>query len=268
MFTVWQKPKVAVLLPILLMSLTSHARAEDETSTFVMGSLGDSITMAFNAGGPLDRPSNSWAVGWSKNVSSHYERLLSIYDDVSAFNAARSGAVASELDAQITKLLAKANPDYVTILMGANDVCSWTADHAKDLEQYEKDMTDGVERLISANPDVKILLSPVPDMLKLWQVGRVNSCQGKWNFYKICTPLLGANRTEEERMAFVERLNDLNASLERIAEQHSLNVKYAAAVATANFEWKHISALDCFHPGVTGQNFLANEAWKDGWFAE
>lgn len=267
MFTLWRKPLTGIILPTFMAFSASTAKAEDKAS-YVMGALGDSITMAFNAGGPLDHPANSWSVGWSKNVDSHYERLLNIYDDVAAYNAARSGAKADELDTQISKLLKKATPDYVTILMGANDICSWPADHSKYLDQYNQNMTAGVERLIKANADIKIVLAPVPNMLQLWKVGRVNNCQGKWNLYNFCSPLLGEKRTDAERAAFVDRLNDLNGTIEQIANEHAENVRFAQSIATAPFEWKHISNLDCFHPSMAGQSFLADESWKDGWFAE
>src|SRR5581483_6453241 len=90
-----------------------------------MASTGDSITRGFNACGWFsDCTNESWSTGGDSAVNSQYLRILATNPNISGknFNNAKTGAKMIDLDGQITNVVPE-NPDYVTILMGANDVC-------------------------------------------------------------------------------------------------------------------------------------------------
>jgi lysophospholipase L1-like esterase len=239
----------------------------------VVGAIGDSITRAFNAGAPLDQPEKSWATGDNDAAESysHAGRLRGLGYDVRAHNAARSGANAVELAGQVDELFDAESgraPDYVTLMIGANDVCDWGEDHGDALAAFYGDVDEAVGKLVDANPAVKILMAPIPNMLQLWSVGRANGCQARWDLYRMCTPLLGRGKSAAERARFGERLADANAALADVASQYPDHVLMADEVSSAVFEWRHISGIDCFHPSEAGQELLGDVTWDAGWFAE
>lgn len=100
--------------------------------TFTIGALGDSISVAFNAEREGNNEAHSWSTGNLdlSHGASHFRRLQRFFPamDVRAANYAVSGARAADLRGQVDQLLAH-TPDYVTLLMGANDLarCGWRA---------------------------------------------------------------------------------------------------------------------------------------------
>ena len=249
----------------------SVAAAEESlmsSSTLVMGALGDSITMGFNSGAPLNQPQSSWSTGTrsSDGVASHRERLESLGYTVYARNVARSGAKAVEMPGQLAELLRWGTPDYVTFLIGANDVCDWGANHARDLGAFRRNVASTLTTLVARNPDVRIVLVPIPDMLNLYEVGLGTRCEKRWNRLPMCTNLLGRRVTPGERIAFIDRLADANAVLEDLAAEFSANVRFIASAQTVDFERRHVSRLDCFHPSLAGQALISETTWAEGWF--
>jgi hypothetical protein len=93
-----------------------------------MAALGDSITRAFDVccfyG---DHPGNSWSTGGSRldRIQSHYERLRARSPAIGGhqFNDAVTGAKMSAGPGQAAMAVAQ-GAQYVTILLGANDLCT------------------------------------------------------------------------------------------------------------------------------------------------
>ncbi len=251
-------------LTISVFAFAGMAIAED---AFVIGSIGDSITKAFNSKGILDRPWYSWSSGYANQSESHYNQLKKIYENVERYNFARTGAIAVELAGQVQRAIEK-KVDYVTILMGANDVCHWNQNHFEALETFKTDYINAIESLISANSNIKILVVPIPNMVRMWEVGIESNrnCSAKWKRYRICQNLLGKDVSDLERQQFAERLEDANAVITEIAYSYPEHVVFVEKVATTDFKLNHISSIDCFHPSLEGQNFLAEETWKEGWY--
>ena len=239
-----------------------------QNQVVVMGALGDSITMGFNSGAPLNQPQSSWSTGTrsSDGVTSHRERLEAMGYAVFARNVARSGAKAVEMPGQLATLLRWATPDYVTLLIGANDVCDWSEDHLRELGSFRKNVATTLATLIKHNPDVRVVLVPIPDMLNLWEVGLGSRCEKRWNRIPMCTNLLGRRVTPEQRSAFVSRLADANDTLASLAAEFSNNVRFIASAETVDFERQHVSRLDCFHPSLAGQKLISDTTWNEGWF--
>ncbi len=236
---------------------------------FIAGSIGDSITAAMDANHPLANREINWSTGTrsSKMVNSHALRLRELMPETSigTKNFAISGSKSADVVKQ-AKHLAKFSPDYATVLVGANDVCAWSTDHDAQLAEYESDIRTILKTLISSNDDVKILVSAIPNMPLLRDLGAANGCQSRWNTLHICPALLGANRTDEERKAFAERWQDANQVLARVSSEFPVNVKFASSIAEPVFKISHVSRLDCFHPNVSGQDFLSEMTWTDGWY--
>src|SRR5919197_1951054 len=92
-----------------------------------IASTGDSITRAFNSCSfPfIDCPRNSWSTGSNSVVASHYLRILAANPAIYGrnYNDAQTGAKMAGLNGQAGAAVAQ-QADYVTVLMGANDVCT------------------------------------------------------------------------------------------------------------------------------------------------
>lgn len=122
---------VLSLLSAFLLVLGLSASAEASTSSpppHSMAAIGDSMTQAADVccwyG---DHPANSWSTGsasWD-GISSHYERILSLTGAISghAYNDSVPGAKMVDANGQASKTVGQ-GAQYVTILMGANDVCT------------------------------------------------------------------------------------------------------------------------------------------------
>lgn len=235
-----------------------------------MGAVGDSITRGFNSGGLLANPENSWSVGKgsSEDLSSHRQRLLDLGYDVVIKDVSLSGARTQNLKKQIRKLKKLKRIDYVTFLMGANDVCTWPEQHQASLEAFEGRIRKSVDDLIEHSPDVKIVMLAVPDMVNLWALGVNNGCQKKWNMTGFCKRLLGESVTDLQRKYFGHRLSDANHTLQQIASDYPNHIRFVRSTGEIQFEMGHVSPIDCFHPSVAGQGMLADESWQNGWFAE
>ncbi len=256
------------LVSILCLAISPALFAEN-TKSFTMAALGDSISVAFNSNEWGLNDTESWAVGFDSGVNSHFERLLALKgDDVEAENFAKSGATSDDLARQTAEAI-EINPDYVTLLMGGNDLC-----HKASLTQggtvlstFKENVEKSVDALIAANPAVKILLVPVPDLYQLWKLGKDStSCRLVWRLSGVCGPLLGSSRTDAERQMFVQNLQTLNASLADIAKARPSNVKMDPALASTTFSMTDVSSLDCFHPSTEGQALISRMSWETGWF--
>jgi len=239
-------------------------------NNFVMGALGDSITSGVNSTGWGSQIEHSWATGNHSDgqVVSHFMRLKNTFQDrvIERHNVARGGAKASGLASQVRDL-AGLQPDYVSVLIGANDACGWSEDSSSQISGFKNSVATAMTGLIDLNPDVKILLLPIPNMYGLWEVGSGMSCQWLWDLTGICSPLLSSARTRAERQAFQARVDRANLKLQEVADEYSENIMFDLSLAQYQFSAEHISRLDCFHPSGQGQNLVAELSWETGWFA-
>jgi len=242
--------------------------SSSESEEFVMGSIGDSITQAMNSQNWGDNQQYNWSTGENKDglVYSHYKRMKEIIEgNISTYNSSVSGAKSDQLEDQAREILDK-DIDYLTILIGANDVCSWTGKYDKNIEEYKKNVENVVKIFIDNNPQIKILIAPIPNLYNLWEVGNSKSCQFMWDIAQICSPLLHSSRTEDERLAFSERTFKANNRLNEIANEYPNNVRYDPTLEDYEFEWEDVSPKDCFHPSIKGQNLISELTWGTGWY--
>lgn len=148
-------------------------------NTYTVGAIGDSITTAFNALRPINNKRLSWSSG-SENgkVFSHYFRLKEVYTDkvFREYNYAVPGKTSEDLLDQIQKLN-KHDPNYVAFTIGTNDVCGTEIQQAFNVERFKSNLRRGLDALIKKNPDIKIVISLIPNVLQLREFdGKVKSC--------------------------------------------------------------------------------------------
>lgn len=238
---------------------TKSARAND----YVVGAIGDSISVGFNAERIGSNHEYSWATGTDVRVKSHAVRLAEFLGrGILARNVAVAGSVVSDLSRQLDQLTPY-KPDYTTITIGANDICTWRDEFRDDAQEFESSLRETMARLVAINSEMKVQISPIPDMYKLWRLS-VNrpGCQMIWDLFGICTDLLGRDRTEQQRQQFMERWRTANDIINQIAEENPEHVIHNADLASADFTAAHISRVDCYHPSPAGQALFAEKTWE------
>lgn len=247
-------------------------KSEGEPVPAAMASLGDSITRGFNACGWFyDCTSRSWSTGAGNGVTSHFERLRATDPTMSsAYNHARSGARMAELPSQASAAVSS-GAGYVTILMGANDACTSSEDTMTPIADYRADIDDALSTLASGLPDAKVLIASIPDIYRLWEVGKSSSsARYAWSAYGICQSML-ENPTsthpddEARRQRVRQRVIDYNTQLAEACAAYGEDCRYDGdATFSYPFELDHLSGWDYFHPNTTGQNILAEVTWSAG----
>jgi lysophospholipase L1-like esterase len=238
-----------------------------------MASLGDSITRAFNACGfYVDCPSRSWSTGSSTALTSHYRRILAINPAISGnnFNDAVSGAKAGNMASQASAAVSQ-NAQYVTMLIGANDACTSTEAAMTPVATYRAQIDSALSTLKSGLPNAKVFIASVPDIKRLWEVGKGSlSARTAWSLLGICQSML-ANPTStaqadvDRRNRVRQRVVDYNTQLAQACAAYGPNCDFDDnAVFTYPFLLSHVSTWDYFHPNTTGQGILANVSYAAG----
>lgn len=263
---------IAATATAALLSVTAQpALAASPPSS--MASLGDSITRAFNACGfYIDCPPRSFATGDSTAVNSHYLRIRAAGGAITGqnHNVARSGARAADLprqaDAAVQRRVA-----YVTILIGANDACARTEAAMTPVATFRSQVDAALARLKAGVPDARVLVISIPDVKRLWEVGRGSAlARTAWSLLGICQAMLAnptsaaaADTTRRDRVR--QRVVDYNAQLARACAGYGPNCKFDGnAVFNYRFTLGHLSGWDYFHPNTSGQAVLARVSYAAG----
>jgi lysophospholipase L1-like esterase len=222
-------------------------------------SMGDSITRGFHTAGLLaDVPNNSWSTGGNTTVNSLYNRIRAENPTATSTNRAVTGARMVGLEGQARTALGD-DPDVVTILLGANDACTSTEATMTPVATYEAQFRAGMEVLRTGAPDTQILVASVPNIYRLWEIGR-NSFGARfaWGLYSICQSMLanpGSTATADEarRVRVRQRVIDYNATLARVCAEY-IHCRFDGNAAfNTPFLLSDMSTIDYFHPNVAGQ---------------
>jgi lysophospholipase L1-like esterase len=263
---------IAVLIVVGLAGNAMPAAAATIPLPNSMASAGDSITRAFDVGWCCflkDSPQYSWSTGNNLSVNSQYRRLLALNAGIAnhEYNDAQTGANMSALDGQVQQAAA-AHVDYLTVLMGANDVCTSTIATMTPTATFQAEFHQALQDFFAADPGAHVFVSSLPNIYQLWSTLHTNpSAESAWNAFKICQSMLSTGNTEAQRQQVLAQ------------EQADNNVLIAVCVqftncrsdndATYNFKFpaSDVSTVDYFHPDVAGQNALASVSWAAGYWA-
>jgi lysophospholipase L1-like esterase len=236
-----------------------------------MAALGDSITRAFlsKPGQIDDAPENSWATGTAAAVNSHYTRTLAMQPAIAGknYNFAVSGAKMSALAGQVTQAISVSS-EYVTILMGANDVCALSEASMTPVATFRTQFSDALTALSAGLPDARILVVGVPDVYKVWEVAHGESqAQTIWTAFQVCqtmfqNPASTAAAAVERRARVRQRNLDYNTQLAEVCAQF-IHCRYSAALAASTFQLTDL-AEDYYHPSIAGQAKLAAATYTQG----
>lgn len=236
-----------------------------------IASLGDSITQAANSCKPWDNcPDHSWSTGQNTEVFSHAQRLQNEYGqvkEIKVFNNSQSFTKMVDVPRQAA-LATSQRAEYITILSGANDVCSPTVEEMTSVEEYKKLFTEALGTIYNQLPLTKTFVASVPSLYNLWELGKDNpSAITAWQEGNTCQSILAEPTSMEaadiERRNFVEqRIKEYNTVLEEVCAEYKNCLFDDYAVYNHKFSLPEISSVDYFHPSISGQKALANVTWK------
>lgn len=238
-----------------------------------MAALGDSITRAVAAcerGG--DCVEASWATGTAEGLGSHGQRL-GIEDPATVANLAVSGARVAGLAAQVEAAI-EARPDYVTVLVGANDACAGDEADMTPVEEYTATFGEALDALVRGLPEARVLVVSVPDLARLWEVGKEEpGVRRRWDSYGICRSMLAdpmdtSAAAQDRRGRVRARVQAYNAAMAAACDRHAPDCRSDRnAVFDHRFDLADVSPLDYWHPSAQGQATLARVAWEAGFWS-
>jgi lysophospholipase L1-like esterase len=231
-----------------------------------MASLGDSITRAYDTCSTAytDCPANSWSTGTNTAVNSLYLRILGANAAISGknYNDAKTGAKMIDAAGQAATAVTQ-NVQYVTIMMGANDVCTSTVAGMTPTATVAAQLDSALSTISSGLPDARIFVASIPNVYHLWEIFHANfGADLVWGFAKICQSLLAnPNSTSAtdtaRRQAVLQRVKDDNAAIAATCAKY-IHCRYDNGAAYGvNFTTSQVTTRDYFHPSVSGQNVAA-----------
>jgi lysophospholipase L1-like esterase len=235
-----------------------------------MAATGDSITRAFNTC-PfpfVDCVQNSYATGTEAAVNSFYLRIRAVNAGITgnAFNDARSGARMSHLPEQVRRAIEQ-RVEFVTIEMGANDVCTSSEETMTSVASYQSNFERSIRELRERLPGARVVVGSIPNIYTLWEILHTNrSATDTWRNLGICQSML-RNATsraieDEERRRRVRRRNEeFNRALETVCATYA-NCQWDGNTGyNYRFEAREVSTRDYFHPSQRGQHTIAEIEW-------
>src|SRR4051794_21288262 len=231
-----------------------------------MAAAGDSITRGFDATlFPCllsDCPQYSWSTGTSTSVNSQSQRIRALsHATVATANVAKTGAKMADLAGQLAAVPASAQ--YVTVLMGANDVCTSSPATMTPTATFSTQFSNALNAFHTAHPGSLVFVSSIPNIYQLWSTLHTNrSAASAWRTFGICQSMLSASNDENTRQAVLAQEKADNAELATVCTP-TLNCRFDNyAVFNYAFQPSEVSTVDYFHPSITGQATLAALTWK------
>jgi lysophospholipase L1-like esterase len=240
-----------------------------------IASTGDSITRAYNTSWfpYIDNPAASWSTGTTSSVRSHYSRLLALQPTISghAFNDAKSGAKMIDLGGQMTTA-ANQHVDYVTVLMGGNDICTSSEAAMTSVDAFRAQFVSGMNAITTSSPGTLVYVTSIPNVYNLWSVLKANSsARSVWSLFGVCqsmlaNPLSTAQADVDRRARVLQRELDFNATLQSVCGLY-VQCRYdGGAVFATTFTASDVTTRDYFHPSLAGQAKLASVTWSAGYW--
>ncbi|MFI1012819.1 SGNH/GDSL hydrolase family protein [Streptomyces sp. NPDC020965] len=235
-----------------------------------VAAVGDSITRGFDACVVLsDCPEVSWATGSDEKVRSLALRLIGEADVLAdrSWNYARTGAEVADLRKQMVKAAAK-KPELVTVMVGANDACADSTDRMTPVDDFRTSFEAAVAELRRTAPKTQVYVSSVPDLKRLWSVGKENPLgRAVWKL-GICATMLGDSedtsaKADQRRAAVLDRVVAYNGILKDVCAKDSRCRYDGGAVFDYRFDGELLSKWDWFHPSKDGQGALAEIAYRN-----
>jgi lysophospholipase L1-like esterase len=235
-----------------------------------IAAIGDSITQAVDVCCFYGNwPGHSWSTGLVPfdGIASHYERIRAQNPAIRGhrWNNAVSGAQMADAPGQARATVGQ-GAEYVTILMGANDLCGWDGT-LTSTATFRAQFTETLDILRTGLPASHVFVASIPNLYQLWSILRTNPvAQTVWQAAGICPSMLNFFNSPADRQAVIDREAELNQVLEDVCATWS-NCRFDNYL-TFNYDFTRsmVSKLDYFHPSLSGQATLAALTWRASWW--
>jgi len=249
------------------LALTGTAAAAYPNS---MAATGDSITRGFNdCSFPyVDCPAASWSTGTSASVNSHYQRIRAANLAITGrnHNDSVTGADMADLLGQVQQAVAQ-QVEYVTVLMGANDVCASSESAMTPVATFRAQFEQAMAALAAGLPNSRVFVASIPNIYNLFTIYRSSlTAQSVWTVAGICQSML-ANAWSNlpwdvaRRNRVRQRNIDYNTQLAQVCALYVTCRFDNNAVFNTPFTRSDVTTRDYFHPSVAGQAKLAAVTW-------
>jgi len=158
----------------------------------------------------------------------------------------------------------------VTILMGANDVCTASVATMTDPTVLGSELRTALATLASNDSNAQIYVASIPNVYRLWQVLHTNlAADLVWSFAGICQSLLAnplstsaadqARRLQVQQRTIADNTQIAAVCSEFVGRCHFDN----NAVYNIAFTASDVTTRDYFHPNVNGQAKAAATTWAE-----
>jgi GDSL-like Lipase/Acylhydrolase len=267
----WGLRIVIMVLVVILAGLVARPAWAAPQPPGSMAALGDSITRAYDVCCYYgDHPGQSWSTGSTSydGIASHYERIKRVNPAIAghAANDAVSGAKMAAAPTQAAQAVNQ-RARYVTILLGANDLCTSSPATMTPTETFRAQFSQAMTTLMSQDPRPYVFVASIPNIHQLWEVLHGSSlARLVWSNFHICQSMLGATRTAAERQQVVDREAAFNQILAEGCAAYTRCRWDNLAVYHYQFSASQVSTLDYFHPSLSGQGSLARVTWAASWW--
>jgi lysophospholipase L1-like esterase len=244
---------IVLALAVVLVGLVAQPAWAAPPLPSSMAAIGDSITRAYDVCCSYgDHPGQSWSTGSTSydGIASHYERIKQLNPAIAGhgYNDAVSGAKMAQAPTQAERAVSQ-GARYVTILMGANDLCTSSVSTMTASDDFRAQFSQALATLMAQDRKPYVFVSSIPNIYQLWQVLHTNSvARWVWANFHICQSMLAASNTESQRQQVKTREVAFNQILADVCASQ-------------------VSTLDFFHPSLSGQAALARVTWTKSWWA-
>jgi lysophospholipase L1-like esterase len=235
-----------------------------------IAAIGDSITQAVDVCCFYGNwPSQSWSTGFVPldGIASHYERVRAQNPRVrgNRWNNAVSGARMADAPRQ-ARATVRQGAEYVTILMGANDLCR-SEGTLTPTTTFRAQFAKTLGILRAGLPRSHVFVASIPNLYQLWSILRADPvAQAMWQAAGICPSMRSLLSSPVGRRAFIQRLRELNDVLRDVCATWSRCRFDNYLTYNYDFSRSLVSKLDYFHPSRSGQATLASLTWNTSWW--
>ena len=149
------------------------------------------------------------------------------------------------------------NVEYVTILIGANDACTSSEASMTPVATFRAHIDTALTTLKTGLPNAKVAVISIPDIKRLWDVGKGSSL-GPLHLEPVRHLPVDAGQPDLDRQADVDRRNrvrqrviDFNTQLAQACAAYGPNCDFDDnAVFNFPFALSQVSTWDYFHPNT------------------
>lgn len=196
-------------------------------------------------------------------MDSHFLRLKDSNRRITSRNAAFSGATMASLNDQFSSILSGGSrPGYVTVLIGANDLCGTSLTPS---DTFRSQFQSALSNFYATSPNTWVFGGSIPDLKRLYDLMKDNSSAlSVWDQYDVCPLMLtpGVDQTP-----VIHRQAEFNQILEEgcasfVTAGKPFRCKFDGnAIFSTEFVETDVSTVDYFHPSAAGQRKLAAISW-------